>query len=141
MTLSGILARHDSEKPLDFNRLPFSHPLYIMFSSGTTGMPKCIVHSAGGTLLQHLKEHLLHCDCGRRPRCVVLLHHLRLDDVELAGLGLACGATLCCTTARPSHPTARFCSSWPNELGITYFGTSAKYIDALDKAGLRPGYA
>ena len=75
-------------KPADiaFERLPFDHPLYILYSSGTTGVPKCIVHGAGGTLLQHLKEHQLHTDVrARRPP--VLLHHLRLDDVELAGLG------------------------------------------------------
>ena len=67
-----------------FARLPFDHPLYILFSSGTTGVPKCIVHRAGGTLLQHLKEHRLHSrHRAGRPR--LLLHHLRLDDVELAG--------------------------------------------------------
>ena len=69
-----------------FTRLPFNHPLYILYSSGTTGVPKCIVHGAGGTLLQHLKEHRLHCDVrAGRPR--LLFHDLRLDDVELAGLG------------------------------------------------------
>ncbi len=75
-------------RPADiaFERLPFNHPLYILYSSGTTGVPKCIVHGAGGTLLQHLKEHQLHTDLQpRRP--AVLLHHLRLDDVELAGVG------------------------------------------------------
>ena len=71
---------------LTFERLAFSHPLYILFSSGTTGVPKCIVHSAGGTLIQHLKEHRLHCRDPRRRPCL-LFHHMRLDDVELAGLG------------------------------------------------------
>ena len=72
-------------RPLIFERLPFDHPLYILFSSGTTGAPKCIVHGAGGTLLQHLKEHRLHCSLQRR-REALLLHHARLDDVELARL-------------------------------------------------------
>ena len=70
-------------RDLDFERLPFDQPLYILFSSGTTGVPKCIVHSAGGALLQHMKEHQLHCDV-RARRTAVLFHHLRLDDVELA---------------------------------------------------------
>ncbi|TGV76124.1 acetoacetate--CoA ligase, partial [Mesorhizobium sp. M2D.F.Ca.ET.145.01.1.1] len=55
-------------KPVTFERLPFSHPLYILFSSGTTGIPKCIVHSAGGTLIQHVKEHLLHAGLGDGDR-------------------------------------------------------------------------
>jgi acetoacetyl-CoA synthetase len=83
--LADFLAPFAAERKVRFERLPFDHPLYIMYSSGTTGVPKCIVHCAGGTLLQHLKEHQLHSDvqAGRPP---VLLHHLRLDDVELAGL-------------------------------------------------------
>ena len=94
-----------------FERLPFAHPLYILFSSGTTGVPKCIVHWAGGTLLQHLKEHRLHCDI-RPRRPAVLFHHLRLDDVELAGVGPRLAARRCCsTTARRSIPTATSCST------------------------------
>ena len=65
-------------------RFPFNHPLYILYSSGTTGVPKCIVHGAGGTLLQHLKEHQLHCDITPGDR-VFYFTTLRLDDVELAG--------------------------------------------------------
>jgi acetoacetyl-CoA synthetase len=83
-TLADFIAGYPA-KPVTFEPLPFAHPLYILFSSGTTGIPKCIVHSAGGTLLQHLKEHRLHCG-HRARRPAVLLHHLRLDDVELAGL-------------------------------------------------------
>ena len=70
---------------IEFRQLPFGHPLYILFSSGTTGIPKCIVHGAGGTLLQHLKEHILHTDVRPgRPR--LLRHDPGVDDVELAGL-------------------------------------------------------
>ena len=74
-----------------FERFPFNHPLYILYSSGTTGVPKCIVHGAGGTLIQHLKEHQLHCDIETR-RSRLLLHDLRLDDVELAGDGAGVGS-------------------------------------------------
>ena len=84
--LADFIARLRAEGRFAFAQLPFNHPLYIMYSSGTTGVPKCIVHGAGGTLLQHLKEHRLHSDIqARRPH--LLLHDLRLDDVELADLG------------------------------------------------------
>ena len=93
-----------------FPRLPFDHPLYILYSSGTTGVPKCIVHGAGGTLLQHVKEHLLHVDLKPGDRAL-LLHDARLDDVELAGVGPRLRARRSCsTTARPSIRT-RACSS------------------------------
>ena len=72
-------------KPVTFERLPFDHPIYILFSSGTTGVPKCIVHGAGGTLLQHLKEHRLQCDLRPGER-LFYFTTLRLDDVELADL-------------------------------------------------------
>ena len=84
-----FLGRQDPEDS-SFVPLPFDHPLYILYSSGTTGVPKCIVHGAGGTLIQHLKEHQLHCDMrAGRPR--LLLHDLRLDDVELARHGARVG--------------------------------------------------
>jgi acetoacetyl-CoA synthetase len=102
-------------RPGDLNSspLPFAHPLYILFSSGTTGVPKCIVHSAGGTLLQHLKEHRFHCSL-RAWRKAVLFHHLRLDDVELAGLRtrLRRNALPVRRFAVPS-PMATCCSTMP----------------------------
>ena len=100
---SGSRSRARSSRS---SALPFDHPLYILYSSGTTGVPKCIVHGAGGTLLQHLKEHVLHTRLKpRRPP--VLLHDLRLDDVELARVGARVAARRSCsTTARRSIPTA-----------------------------------
>ncbi len=107
-------------RELEFEQLPFDHPLYIMYSSGTTGVPKCIVHGAGGTLLQHLKEHVLHTDLKpRRPH--LLLHDLRLDDVELAGVRPRGRARRSCsTTARRCIRTASvLVASSPSASGIT----------------------
>jgi len=73
------------ETSVRWPRFDFNHPLFVMFSSGTTGPPKCIVHGAGGTLLAHAKEHRLHVDLRRRTRCSST--HDRLDDVELAAIG------------------------------------------------------
>ena len=106
----ALLAPH-AAGPIDYVRLPFDHPLYILYSSGTTGVPKCIVHGAGGTLLQHLKEHLLHGDVEAR-RSPVLLHDLRLDDVELARVRARRAARRCCsTTARRSSTAAACCGT------------------------------
>ena len=85
ISLDAFLAPF-APKALRFTRLPFDHPIYILYSSGTTGVPKCIVHGAGGMLLQHLKEHQLHCDM-QAGRAAVLLHDAGLDDVELARFG------------------------------------------------------
>ena len=80
-----LLIENSDASEIQFERFDFNHPLYIMYSSGTTGVPKCIVHGAGGTLIQHLKEHRLHRLASRRR--LFLLHDLRLDDVELVGIG------------------------------------------------------
>jgi acetoacetyl-CoA synthetase len=123
---------------VQFTRLPFAHPLYIMFSSGTTGMPKCIVHSAGGTLLKHLSEHRMHCDLGLGDR---LFYFTTLGWMMWNWLisGLASGATLLLYDGSPFHPSGSILWDYAEAEKATHFGTSAKYIDALKKAGLEPG--
>jgi acetoacetyl-CoA synthetase len=125
------------EASLSFARLPFSHPLYIMYSSGTTGIPKCIVHSAGGTLLQHLKEHRLHCDI--RPG-ETLFYFTTCGWMMWNWLvsGLAAGATLALYDGSPFAPDERVLFDYIDAAGINVFGTSAKFIDAVKKSGLTP---
>jgi len=120
-----------------FERLPFNHPLYIMYSSGTTGVPKCIVHGAGGTLIQHMKEHLLHCDIhpGDRVFYFTTCGWMMWNWLVSA---LASQATLLLFDGSPFHPDGNVLFDYADAEGITLFGTSAKYIDALAKAGLKP---
>jgi acetoacetyl-CoA synthetase len=134
--LSAYLAPH-GPGPIAFARLPFDHPLYIMYSSGTTGVPKCIVHGAGGTLLQHLKEHVLHSDerPGDRVFYFTTCGWMMWNWLVSA---LATGATLLLYDGSPFHPSGNILFDYADAEGMTLFGTSAKYIDALHKAGLEP---
>ena len=124
-------------RPVTFERVPFNHPLCVMYSSGTTGMPKCIVHSVGGTLLQHRKEHMWHCDIRSNDRvfyfttCGWMMWNWLVS-------ALAAGATLCLYDGNPSIRHGSILFDFCDAEHITLFGTSAKWIDAIAKLHLRP---
>lgn len=126
-----------SDAALQFTRLPFAHPLYVMFSSGTTGQPKCIVHGQGGTLLQHRKEHALHCDLREGEKFFYFTTTGWMMWNWLV-TGLAEGATLVLFDGNPFHPDAAALWSMVVEEECAIFGTSAKYLDACKKSGLTP---
>jgi acetoacetyl-CoA synthetase len=135
-TWDEFLAPH-AAAPIRFDSFPFNHPLYILYSSGTTGAPKCILHGAGGTLLQHLKEHQLHCDVhpGDRVFYFTTCGWMMWNWLVSA---LASGATLLLYDGAPFHPDPRALFDFADDAGMTLFGTSAKYLDAVHKAGLAP---
>jgi acetoacetyl-CoA synthetase len=122
---------------IDFERVEFNHPLYILYSSGTTGVPKCIVHGTGGALLQHLKEHRLHSDVKPGDR---VFYFTTLGWMMWNWLvsGLASEATLLLYDGSPFLQRGRVLFDFAEAEAMTHFGTSAKFIDALAKTGLRP---
>ncbi|RMZ76886.1 hypothetical protein DV738_g4744, partial [Chaetothyriales sp. CBS 135597] len=140
-SISDFLAIPGPSRPLTFVQLPSEHPVYILYSSGTTGQPKPIVHAALGTVLQHKKEHVLHCDIRPGERlfyfttCTWMMWHWLVS-------GLASGATIVLYDGSPFQPVREM--SMPlliDELQITHFGTSAKYLSVLEQAQLHPATA
>ena len=136
VTLDDFLAPF-AARDLEFERGGFADPLYILFSSGTTGVPKCIVHSQGGTLLKHLCEHLLHSDLHEGDRvfyfttCGWMMWNWLVS-------ALAGGGTLMLYDGSPFHPDGNVLFDYAQAEKFTFFGTSAKFIDSVRKAELRP---
>ena len=124
-------------REIDFVRLPFDHPLYILFSSGTTGVPKCIVHRAGGVLLQHIKEHQLHCDikAGDRVFYFTTLGWMMWNWLVSA---LASEATILLWDGSPVHPGNDALFDFADGTGMTLMGVSPGYLGALRKEGVSP---
>jgi len=127
----------DSTAPLSFEQLPFDHPAFILYTSGTTGVPKCIVHSAGGALLQQMKEHILHSDMGPDDR---FFYYTTCGWVMWNGLasGLATGATIVLFDGAPLQPDPRVLWRMAHDERITIFGTSPRFLVAGEQADIRP---
>ena len=136
ISLDDFIAPH-AARGIPFRQLPFDHPLYILFSSGTTGAPKCIVHGQGGTLLQHMKEQILATDVKPDDR---LFYFTTLGWMMWNWLvtGLAAEATVLLYDGSPFYPDGNVMFDFAQDTGMTQFGTSAKFIDAVKNAGLTP---
>jgi len=128
---------NNNYKPLTFAQLPFDHPGFILYSSGTTGLPKTIIHRTGGVLITHLKEHRLHTDIKRDD---VLFYFTTTGWMMWNWLvsGLASGATVVCYDGSPSAPNDDSLWSLAEKIGISVFGTSAKYLSSIEQDGIRP---
>lgn len=122
---------------IDFVPTDFNHPLYILYSSGTTGKPKCITHKVGGVLLQHMKEHQLHSDIKVHDKVFYFTTCGWMMWNWLAST-LASSATVVLYDGSPFYPSGNVLWDYAQDIGITLFGTSAKYIDALKKQGFHP---
>ncbi len=128
----------EKEPPIEFEQLPFDHPVYIMFSSGTTGKPKCMVQGAGGILLHHLKELILNTDLKREDRLFYITTcSWMMWNWMLSGLGV--GATIVLYDGNPNYPDAYAMWKMVQDEKITIFGLSASYINYLRSEGIQPG--
>ena len=128
----------EKEPALEFEQLPFDHPVFIMFSSGTTGKPKCMVQGAGGILINHLKELLLHTDLKREDRILYITTcSWMMWNWLISSLGV--GATIVLYDGNPNHPDAGAMWKLIQDEKITIFGTSASYINFLKQPGAETG--
>ncbi|XP_019504422.1 PREDICTED: acetoacetyl-CoA synthetase [Hipposideros armiger] len=129
--------RGEQVPQLEFEQLPFSHPLFIMFSSGTTGAPKCMVHSAGGTLIQHLKEHVLH---GNMTSSDIILYYSTVGWMMWNWMvsALATGAAVVLYDGSPLVPTPNVLWDLVDRIGITILGTGAKWLSVLEERNMKP---
>lgn len=137
VTYPDFLAPFPAAEDVVFERVPFNHPLFILYSSGTTGKPKCIVHGTGGTLIQHVKEHRLHSDVKPGDR---VFYYTTCGWMMWNWLvsGLASGATLLLYDGSPFAPDGNILFDYADAEGMTLFGTSAKFIQQIEKSGLEP---